>query len=600
MGTTQNARTWWPLLEPSGAGRPRPGRTRSTRLLVRGPVSPIDPLTGPRLALAGRVVTMDARDSVRSDAVVYVEKGCIVDVRERGQSAPDGFETTAVLQTGGTIFPGLIELHNHLSYNALPLWAPVPKAFDNRDQWADYRDYRRLVSGPMAVIGKTPQLLPALVRYVECKCLLAGVTTSQGIRLSSNSGVSRYYRGIVRNVEQTREAALPEAQTRIQDVDARDARAFKQELVLSQGRRCYLLHLSEGLTQPSQPDSPARRHFLALEVAPNDWALTDALAGIHAAGLLPADFDRLAEKGSSIVWSPLSNLLLYGQTARVEAARRAGVKIGLGGDWSPSGSKNLLAELKVAWLYSQRFLDGVFSARDLVAMATRTAAQILKWDAVLGSVEAGKRADLLVVDGAAGDPHDSLVRARETSVRLVVINGVPRYGTRELMDPLGGGDQTVRVGGETRRLFLRQETVPGEVAGLPLATARSVLSGAFRDIQKLARELESRPDTRPARRGAVPVDAPEPVVWSLALDETRDTGVELRPRLPYSGPRDFTGPEAFSRRAARAAASAKLSEILRPIALDPLTVVDDGDFLDQIAGQPNVPEAVRDGLREFY
>jgi hypothetical protein len=544
---------------------------------------------------------MDERDTVRRDGVVYVEKGTIVDVRDRGQPPPDGFETTGVLETGGTIFPGLIELHNHLSYNALPLWAPVPKAFDNRDQWADAREYRRLVSGPMAVIGKTPGLLPALVRYVECKCLLAGVTTSQGIRLSSNSGVSRYYRGIVRNVEQTREAALPEAQTRIQDVDARDARAFKEDLVEAEGRRCFLLHLSEGLTDPSQPDSPARRHFLALEVAPGDWAITDALSGIHAAGLLPPDFEQLADRGSSMVWSPLSNLLLYGQTSRVEAARAAGVKIGLGGDWSPSGSKNLLAELKVAWLYSQGFLDGLFSARDLVAMATRTAAQILKWDGALGSVEAGKRADLLVIDGAGGDPYESLVRARETSVRLVLINGVPRYGTRELMDALGGGDQTVRVGGEMRRLFLGQETVPGEVAALPLATARSMLAGALRDIRKLARELESRPETRAARRRRdLPLDAPEPVVWSLALDETRDTGVELRPRLPYSGPRDFTGPEPFSRRAARAAASAKLSEILRPIALDPLTVVDDDDFLDQVASQPNVPKAVRDGLRGFY
>jgi cytosine/adenosine deaminase-related metal-dependent hydrolase len=542
---------------------------------------------------------MDRQDAVRDDGVVYVEKGCVKDVRDRQQPAPDGFETTAVLQTGGTIFPGLIELHNHLSYNALPLWAPVPKAFDNRDQWADYRDYRRLVSGPMAVVGKTPELLPALVRYVECKCLLAGVTTSQGIRLSSNSGVSRYYRGIVRNVEQTREAALPEAQTRIQDVDARDARAFKQELVLSQGRRCYLLHLSEGLTEPGHPDSAARRHFLALEVAPDDWALTDALAGIHAAGLLPGDFERLAEKGSSMVWSPLSNLLLYGQTARVEAARAAGLKIGLGGDWSPSGSKNLLTELKVAWLYSQRFLDGLFGARDIVAMATRTAARILKWDAALGSIEAGKRADLVVVDGAAGDPWDSLVRAVETSVRLVVINGVPRYGVRELMDPLGGGDETVRIGGETRRLRLAQESVPGEVAAVPLAKAESVLSGAFRDIRKLALELERQPGTRTLRRAAA-VDAAEPVVWTLALDETRDTGLDLRPRLPYSGPRDFTGPAAFSRRAARAAASTKLSEILQPIALDPLTVVDDEDFLEQVAGQPNVPEAVRDGLRGFY
>ncbi|MET0657684.1 MAG: amidohydrolase family protein, partial [Steroidobacteraceae bacterium] len=77
----------------------------------------------------------------------------------------------------------------------------------------------------------------------------------------------------------------------------------------------------------------------------------------------------------------------------------AGVTIGLGSDWSPTGSKNLLGEMKVAWLQSQQALNGQFSARDIAAMATRDAARILKWDKALGTIEAGKRADLLVIDG---------------------------------------------------------------------------------------------------------------------------------------------------------------------------------------------------------
>ena len=69
----------------------------------------------------------------------------------------------------------------------------------------------------------------------------------------------------------------------------------------------------------------------------------------------------------------------------------------------------------------------------------------------------------------------------------------------------------------------------------------------------------------------------EPVVWSLALDEIQATGVDLRPRLPFNGPRDFTGPKRVSPRAA----AAPLSTILQPIALDPLTVADDPDFLSE-------------------
>ncbi len=594
------ARRWYPLTPGPRTTAAAAGR-RSGGAVAKTTTTPIDPLTGPKLALAGRVVRMDSQYGVLPDAVVYVDKGGIRDVRERTQPPPDGFDGAPPIETGGTIFPGLIELHNHLSYNALPLWSPVPKLFTNRDQWAGIPEYRRLVSGPMNVVGKTPSLLPALVRYVECKCLLAGVTTSQGIRLSSNAGVSRYYRGIVRNVEQTKEAALPEAQTRIGDVEAKDAAEFLQELVQDAGRRCRLLHLSEGVTDPAHPLSSARKHFLALEVAQDEWAITDALAGIHSAGLLPQDFEILATKGGAIVWSPLSNLLLYGDTARVDAARSAGVPIALGSDWSPSGSKNLLGELKVAWLYSQQRLQGRFSARDLVSMATRDAARILKWDAVLGSIEPGKRADLLVVDGTDGDAYDALVRARETSVRLVMINGVARYGIKTLMEQLVPASQkeTVKVGGETRWLFLRQATAPTEIASVSLATAKSALAQALHDFQKLAKALETAKVPGPTARRLL-VDAPEPVVWSLALDEIRDTGVDLRHRLPYSSPRDRTGAERVPRRATEAARAEPLSQILGPIDLDPLTVVDDDDFLEQIEAQPNVPDSIRTQLRGLY
>ena len=192
---------------------------------------------------------------------------------DRAEPAPIGFDGITPLSTGGTIYPGLIELHNHLSYNVLPLWSPVPKLFQHRGQWPDHPDYRKLISGPMTVVGQyrdtqgNAALLAPLVRYVECKCLLGGVTTSQGVMLNSNAGVQRFYRGIVRNVEQTDDTDLAEAQGRIADVDAKDARSFLARL--NKEDSCFLLHLSEGVTAPAQTDSVARRHFLALQVAPD-------------------------------------------------------------------------------------------------------------------------------------------------------------------------------------------------------------------------------------------------------------------------------------------------------------------------------------------
>jgi hypothetical protein len=500
----------------------------------------------------------------------------------------------AQVNSRGTLFPGLIELHNHLSYNALPLWSPVPKIFQHRGQWPDHPDYRKLISGPMRVVGEyrdaqgKAALLAPLVRYVECKCLLGGVTTSQGIMLSSNAGVQRFYRGIIRNVEQTDDPALSEALARIPDIDARDARSFLSRLEREDS--CFLLHLSEGVTRAGQADSIARRHFLALEVAPDEWAINDRFAGIHSAGLLPEDFLVLGQRGGSMVWSPLSNLLLYGETARVDAAKREGVRIALGSDWSPSGSKNLLGELKVAWLYSQHLLDGVFTARDIVAMATRDAAAILKWQAALGTLERGKRADLLVIEGTKGDPYEALIKAKETSIRLVMINGIARYGTPALMKALGPDGETLRVGGRERKLYLQQDTADPNVASVSLSTARAALRTAFRDLPKLARELEN---PKPVRALA----GPQREVWSLALDEIQPTGIDQRPRLPFNGPGDFTGPDTA---AAVRAAAPPLSTILQPIELDPLTVADDRNFLAEIANQQNVPEAVRKGLAKLY
>jgi 5-methylthioadenosine/S-adenosylhomocysteine deaminase len=587
----KSSRKWYPLTGPVSSHRM--GAVKASKTV------PIDPLSGPKLALAGRVVTMDDSFTVHQDAVVYINNACVVAVRDHAQTAPPDFEGVPVVKTGGTIFPGLIELHNHLSYNALPLWSPVPKLFQYRDQWSTHKDYRPLISGPMTVIGEhhdddgKPVFLPALVRYVECKCLLGGVTTSQGIKLNSNAGISRFYRGLIRNVEQTDDVALSAAQARIADIDAKDAQRFLTQLKKEDS--CYLLHLSEGITDPAHPnDSPAREHFLALEIAPDKWALDSVFCGIHSAGLLPQDFDVMAKQGSSMVWSPLSNMLLYGATARVEAARSSGIKIGIGSDWSPTGSKNLLGELKIAWLYSQHMLNGLFSARDIVAMATRDAAEILKWDGKVGEIVPGARADLLVIDGAEGDPYDALIHARETDIQLVMINSVARYGVPAVMTKLAPDDQTVKVGGQQRKLYLQQQQADPDVDALSLRAATSQLSDALHNIASIAKAAEKAKASPPKK---LILDAAPKVVWSLALDEIQDRGEDLRPRLPFAGPRDFTGPR---RKSVAAAGAQPLSAILKPITLDPLTVADDKSFLDGIEHQPNVPALVKSNIRSLY
>ncbi len=539
---------------------------------------PIDPAIGGKSALRGRIVTMNDAYDVIADGVIYIEQGNIVAVREASSGSPAGFEDIPIVPSGGTIYPGLIELHNHLAYNALRLW-DVPKPFNNRDQWSGILEYRKLISGPMQIIGKSPQLVPALIRYVECKSLISGVTTSQGIQLFSNAGIRRFYRGIVRNVEQTDESALPEADTRIADVDAKDAQRFFLRLKKAS---CFLLHLSEGI------DQTARKHFLSLQLPDDRWAITRQLAGIHCAGLTQDDFGVYGQNGGAMIWSPLSNLLLYGKTADIAAAKAAGVRIGIGSDWSPSGSKNLLGELKVARLVSQAS-GAVFSDRDIVAMATRSAAAILQWGDVLGSLEQGKRADLIVVSQQADDPYANLLQAKETAIRLVMINGVPRYGLPSLMQSLGAMGEGLRIGGLRRMIFLQQQTADPSVGSLTLKSAADMLRKALVQLPELARELE-QPESAPramlAKLGSRLAQQQE---WTIALDELEDSGMDLRPRLSLTGA--VRGLER---------AAAPLSAIVQPLKLDPLTVVDDPDFLASIASQKNLPAYVKTGLQALY
>lgn len=540
------------------------------------PLGTLDPLGGARFALEGRVVTMDPSDSVMNRGTVYIDAGKMIAVLPTGAPTPSGFEDAPLLKTGGTIYPGLIELHNHLSYNVLRLW-DVPKKYTNRNQWGGTPVYRKLISGPMTVLGKTSGYVEAVVRYVECKCLLGGVTTSQGIALFSNAGITRFYRGVVRNAESPDAPELVAASSRIADVEATDANKFLSRL---QASSCLLLHLSEGI------DEQAHDHFAALELGTGNWAITPALAGIHCVALTRADYAALASHGGAMIWSPLSNLLLYGQTADIQSAKAEGVLMALGSDWSPSGSKNLLGELKVARLASAAMGDA-FTDRELVAMATRNAAKILKWEHALGSIEAGKRADLLIVAGRTGDPYAHLLKARETDIGLVVIDGAPRYGRLSLMKRFGEGTERCTVGRAQRVLNLAQAAADPVVGALTLKAARARLQDGLHRLPELADALE-HPKPGVLGAGATPE-------WELLLDHEEPPGIALRPHLP-NGPFGTLTAEMPG----VLAAAAPLSQILEPLELDPLTVADDDTFVNRLSAQPNLPDSIKHGLRALF
>jgi 5-methylthioadenosine/S-adenosylhomocysteine deaminase len=532
-----------------------------------------------RWALKGRIVTMVARDRVVT-GTIYVEDKKIKAIDPTGAPAPAGFETVQALDTHGTIFPGLIELHNHLSYDILPLWQ-LPKAYENRGQWQDAAEYKSKVSGPMAAIavGDDGKLLPALVRYVESKCLVAGTTTSQGITLQKwSSEIRKYYKGVLRTAEIGHKPDLALAHSHVADVKAQDWQSFDQILKTAASRNsCVLLHLSEGV------DEPARKNFLALRNSDGKWAVEPSLAGIHCTALKPEDFAIMAEHKAGVVWSPLSNLLLYKKTTDVKAARDAGVLVALGSDWSPSGSKNLLGELKVAKLVSD--LNGIgLDDYEIVALATSNPAQMLKWDTGVGTLEPGKYADFLVISGTAGGPYAQLIKAREDNVALVAIDGRPRYGLAPVMQALGATGEAITVAGAARLVDFDTPDDEPEIEAVSLGEATQRLATALGQLGQL--HVHAMTMMSALATGQQP---PRPV-WRLALDEQFHNHVELRPRLEFAGVR--TGPNLLAVSAAPAP--------LHPIKLDPLTVIDDLDFLTALKQERNLPAGLANKIAQFY
>jgi len=550
---------------------------------------PVDPFESPSYVLEGRVVTMNENFDVLGQGRVYIDAGRIKAVLPLEEPAPEGMESAPLINTKGTIYPGLIELHNHLCYNALPLWQ-VPRKYAHRDEWRRHSDYRKLISGPTAVLGSSGGYIEALVRYGEAKCLLAGVTTTQGITLASNAGIRRYYRGIVRNVEQTDDPELPEAATRIADVDAQDSAGFLRALERVE-KRSLLLHLSEGIGEF------ARRHFLALEISAGQWAITRALAGIHCCGLQGDDYAVLGTHAAGLIWSPFSNLLLYGDTVDIARAKAEGLLIALGSDWSPSGSKNLLGEIKVAWLVSDRIgqesgrRKPVFSDRDLVAMVTINPARILKWDKTLGSLEAGKRADIIVIKGQDEDPYAHMIHAREADITFVAINGVPRYGLKRWLKNFSQNLEDWTVGSARRALNLTQVTTDPLVGTLSLGSARDKLVEGLQRLPELASFLEN-PATASGLLGTTLLDAGGS--WYIEPDQDGAVSFVDGPQLPFGADGTLTG--VFS----TVMAAEPLSQILVSIELDSLTIVDDPHYFERLAPQRNLPQYIKVGLAELY
>src|SRR4029077_15901544 len=179
------------------------------------------------------------------------------------------------------------------------------------------------------------------------------------------------------------------------------------------------------------------------------------------------DWQRWASSNAgAVVWSPFSNLWLYGSTTDIAAARQQGVLICIGSDWGPSGTKNVQGEIKVAKLVSQQRGLGL-KDRDLVAMVTTNPGDALSrcWKKTVGRLTPGAFGDISVFRASGNESvWTQIVESTEREVMLVVYAGVPRYGDAGLMTTPGlSKSSALTVWGRKRRFAIPDPEHPAEV-----------------------------------------------------------------------------------------------------------------------------------------
>ncbi len=444
---------------------------------------------------------------IRDDAIVAVTTG---------SKQVSGFSRAPEVDVGDAyVLPGFIDMHNHLAYNTLPLWCEPGRTAPwlHNKHWPTADTYTESITEPAWTYAKAcPE---ALLAYVQVREMAGGATAAQGWP-SANRGYGTMLRNIdAEKAGQSRDDLIyTSVVTKTGDALANSVR----RMVEGSG---FIYHCAEG-----QRGSRVRRDFTDLERAEG---LLPTFIGIHCCGVEPADWAKWTQQpAGGVVWSPLSNIVLYAQTTLVDDVRARGVRVCLGSDWGPSGTRNLLGEMKVARIAARHF-GFTLTDRDIVQMVTTNPGVLLErcWGRPIGRLVPGAFADLTVIRGhGPGDAWHRIVAATERHVELVVIDGVPRYGMAKLMR-LGRiarrvRDHRARPGAPRRRCPIRA-IPPRRGPGRRSSTSSRPSSATRR------RRSPTRPHAPPRDSGSPPTPTLE---LFLDMPDTRRTGRAGPPKDP--------------------------------------------------------------------
>jgi hypothetical protein len=396
--------------------------------------------------------------NVLTPGTIYVGGQVAIDmtghIRCVGCGCAVGGETTIVCP-GASISPGLINTHDHITYTQDSPSADKGIRYQDRQEWRIGLDGDPSIDPPGSATASE-------VSWGELRFVMGGATSTVG------SGGEA---GLLRNLDKaTLQEGLGKPAVDFDTFPLDDSSGTRRNGDCNYGGTSdtatsvasYLAfepHIAEGI------DLTARNEFLCQSSASFDTTapgvsnelLLPKTGVIHGVGLLAGDYAQMAVNGASLVWSPRSNISLYGDTARVTEASAFGVTIALGTDWLPSGSMNMLRELTCADGFNKTYLGGFFTDEQLWLMVTSNAADVVHMSDVIGTLAAGSFADVSVFAGNGKAPFRAVLEAQPADVALVLRGGAALYGEDTTVNALATGCDAVSVCGVNKSACLTSE-----------------------------------------------------------------------------------------------------------------------------------------------
>jgi 5-methylthioadenosine/S-adenosylhomocysteine deaminase len=419
------------------------------------------------LIKGAHVVTQNAsREQIRCD--VLVEDGLIRKVGKVQSGADEVIEAD-----GDILIPGLVNAHSHVAMSIMKGVAddvPFPKFLDRVFAIDSDREEEDIMLG--AQLGLAEMIRSGTTTFVDLyysEDVIAKAVTESGIR-----GVLCW---AVLDEEYTTQKGVPLDNCKhfheefkhvpritpgigLQGVYVCSPETFMAAEEFSQ-RTGALMHFHLSETRKEVYDHKAKTGMRPAEHLESIGVLSERCLAAHAAWLTINEVKALARNKCSVATCPVSNMkLATGGVAPLPEMFTHGVNVSLGTDGSTTNNGlDLLAEMKTLALIQKcyRWDPTVLPAQQVLDIATLGGAKALGMANAIGSIEEGKKADLVILDGKAPNLRpmrpDNLVSnivysGNSSNVKTVICDGNVVMRDRKILTM----DESMVVAGSERAI----------------------------------------------------------------------------------------------------------------------------------------------------